>query len=188
MMARQRQQVGSGAVTPEAVLTKMLDLQARLNLLESRQILSLVMTGSQQTISSTSQSVINGLSCPVSSGITYRLSGQIIWTQGSTQAQQAMRINGPSVSNAGLIIRQDYDNGTTGNNVVTTFVSTMNADSNGYGASGIPATTASWWTFDGTVSFSASGTLTANARCVTSGADTFKIFPYYTYMDVWQVL
>lgn len=146
---------------------------------------SQVLTGSQITINSTSATDI--CTALVAAG-RYHFHGQIIWTQGSTQAQQAMRFNGTAtISTMGGVILHDYDAGVNGNNVVSTFFTAYNTDSSAYGAAGIPANTASWWRFDGTVAFSTSGNFRLQARCVTSSADTFKVFPDYSYIDMLPV-
>lgn len=123
-----------------------------------------------QTVSSTGAVVIAGMSGFPVEAIAYRISGMVFGTQGGTAATQAIRINGPAVSQLRITYNSIEITTPGGNN--TGVVSTINADLT---IPSFPSTATFYTKFEGTVIFSAAGICDVTARCVTSGADTWTV-------------
>ena len=140
--------------------------------------LHLFTTGTQSIVSTT-PAPITGLSCQVGVG-TYRVTGVIVLTQGTTAVSQDMGFSGPSTSLVSI-----------SNNwlVAVGFATTANMRRLSSLATGVsPAFTASTtyeWHFDGIITFTASGPFEAVAAESATG-DTYTILAG-SYMDIWPV-
>jgi hypothetical protein len=141
-------------------------------------------TTGTQTIGSLTGVNITGLTCPVAA-VTYRVSGKIIWVQGTVAAQQAIGINGPAVSNMRVTVNHIQESGAAppvGESLATTEITSLGRS--GTPAYGIGLTIQSH--IDGLITFSAAGTLALQGSCVTAAADTFAI-QAYSFIDVMPV-
>lgn len=136
-------------------------------------------TTSNQTINSTSSTVITGLSCPVAANGLYRISGVIQWVQGSASVAQKMGFSGPATSNVRITANQQGIASATAGNW-SSFTSLAIAATPAFNA-----TSSNVWEFDGIVGFTAAGTFEVIAAEGTSG-DTFSI-ESYSFMDVMPV-
>ena len=137
-------------------------------------------TTANQTINSTSQVTAGANSVPLQVPVTagmYYLRSQVTWTQGGVQANQAARVNGPAVTDM-LVTMLTWTRSTTGGSVFAYDANTINADLGtplGAGGTGYPNGTVNIWEIEGYCNFSAAGTLSVDARCVTLSTDTFVV-------------
>jgi hypothetical protein len=136
--------------------------------------LTILYTGTGQTVNSTTPVVITGLSVPLAVG-TYKVSGRVRGLQGSTTAVQAIRLIAPDTLVASTL-DVDYTSGNWGS--FTTILSNYN----NVGALNADMSTASMTNgftftirFEGIIVVSTAGTLNVDARCVTSGSDTWTV-------------
>jgi hypothetical protein len=124
----------------------------------------LTLLTSGQTISSTTDTVITGLQAPVAAG-TYRIRALIAVTANQTAGTATIDLHGPAVSAGGSGFRFTNSTGPgAGNNWTDT----------GLAGGGFAMTSGqlTWVEFEGTVTFSAAGTISVQAH-TSAGADTF---------------
>lgn len=129
--------------------------------------LVLYSTLATQSITSTSFTTVNGMSCPVVAG-TYHFRGVVIWTQGSTAVAQKFVINGPANSQSRVFYVFYEENSGASNGISHTGV-TGTITSPAFGVGDI----IQMW-FEGIVTFSAAGTFAIQAAEGTSG-DSFTV-------------